>query len=214
MMNNYTNSYAEYMMNPLDYISRRPLKIAAGFGIIVSAIALLVACGGSGDESSSATASASSSTAKALAVPPGWVGRAPAPEVINGITVPPEPPPTLNNATLAGVDSNKNGVRDDVERIVAGASKKVTFETVTLSIAVLYNRLVVERLISPLEVRDMYNKIYCLDQRRTIVERETISTSDIAAATADTRSRKAVFDANNILLASYHSLSGGVISCN
>ena len=42
-----------------------------------------------------------------------------APEIINGITVPPEPDVTLNNATLAGVDSNNNGVRDDVERKIA-----------------------------------------------------------------------------------------------
>lgn len=40
-------------------------------------------------------------------------------EVINGISVPPEPNPVINNATLAGVDSNQNGVRDDVERFIA-----------------------------------------------------------------------------------------------
>ena len=40
-------------------------------------------------------------------------------EVINGITVPPEPAPSINNATLAGVDVNNNGVRDDVERLIA-----------------------------------------------------------------------------------------------
>jgi hypothetical protein len=37
-------------------------------------------------------------------------------ETINGVAVPPEPPPDLNNATLAGFDTNRNGVRDDVER--------------------------------------------------------------------------------------------------
>ena len=37
-------------------------------------------------------------------------------EVINGHTLPPEPDPAINNATLLGVDSNGNGVRDDVER--------------------------------------------------------------------------------------------------
>ena len=37
-------------------------------------------------------------------------------ETINGIEVPPEPDPELNNATLAGIDVNSNGVRDDVER--------------------------------------------------------------------------------------------------
>ena len=36
--------------------------------------------------------------------------------VINGHTLPPEPDPAINNATLLGVDSNDNGVRDDVER--------------------------------------------------------------------------------------------------
>lgn len=42
-----------------------------------------------------------------------------APEAINGVTVPPEPPTDLNNATLAGFDTNGNGVRDDVERLIA-----------------------------------------------------------------------------------------------
>ena len=36
---------------------------------------------------------------------------------ING-TLPPEPDPAENNATLAGVDSNRNGIRDDVERAI------------------------------------------------------------------------------------------------
>lgn len=38
---------------------------------------------------------------------------------INGESVPPEPDATQNSATLAGIDANKNGVRDDVERILA-----------------------------------------------------------------------------------------------
>jgi len=37
-------------------------------------------------------------------------------EVINGHTLPPEPDPVKNNATLLGIDINDNGVRDDVER--------------------------------------------------------------------------------------------------
>jgi len=35
--------------------------------------------------------------------------------VINGHTLPPELSPAINNSTLLGVDSNGNGVRDDVE---------------------------------------------------------------------------------------------------
>lgn len=52
-------------------------------------------------------------------------------EVINNITVPHEPDESVNDATIAGVDMNKNGVRDDVERVIA---KKVLtqkdFETI------------------------------------------------------------------------------------
>ena len=35
--------------------------------------------------------------------------------VINGYTLPPIPDKTLNDSTLLGIDSNANGVRDDVE---------------------------------------------------------------------------------------------------
>jgi len=35
---------------------------------------------------------------------------------LNDYTLPPEPDPKINNATLLGVDSNHNGIRDDVER--------------------------------------------------------------------------------------------------
>ena len=38
------------------------------------------------------------------------------PIIINGHTLPLEPDHKINNATLSGIDSNGNGVRDDVER--------------------------------------------------------------------------------------------------
>ena len=40
-------------------------------------------------------------------------------EAINNILVPPEPEPATNMASIAGIDSNNNGLRDDVERIIA-----------------------------------------------------------------------------------------------
>ena len=43
-------------------------------------------------------------------------GAAGIPKEINGHRLPPEPDPKINNATLLGVDSNHNGIRDDVER--------------------------------------------------------------------------------------------------
>ncbi|WP_324171185.1 PKD domain-containing protein [Sulfurimonas sp.] len=39
-------------------------------------------------------------------------------EIINGYELPPEPDEALNNSTLLGIDSNDNGVRDDVEIFV------------------------------------------------------------------------------------------------
>lgn len=61
-----------------------------------------------------------------------------APETVNGIAVPPEPPADLNNATLAGFDVNGNGVRDDVERLIAsthGTSSASHSEAMSFSAA-------------------------------------------------------------------------------
>lgn len=40
-------------------------------------------------------------------------------EKINGISVPPVPDSTANSTTISGVDSNGNGIRDDVDRVLA-----------------------------------------------------------------------------------------------
>lgn len=40
-------------------------------------------------------------------------------ETINVISVPPAPDTTVNQASLSGVDVNSNGIRDDVERLIA-----------------------------------------------------------------------------------------------
>lgn len=74
---------------------------------------LLSACGG-GSSSSSTPAANSAST-------------------INGITVPPAPDSVANNATLAGVDSNNNGVRDDVERLIAITNSSTSQQRKTTS---------------------------------------------------------------------------------
>jgi hypothetical protein len=68
------------------------------FLAVVFGSLLLAACGGGGSEKVSFGQST---------------------ETINGIAVPPEPPADLNNATLAVVDVNANGVRDDIDRTVA-----------------------------------------------------------------------------------------------
>lgn len=69
---------------------------------IIISLGLLASCGGGGGGTSSSTT-----------LPPGSTNTAT--QVINGFTVPVAPDPVANNATLTGVDSNNNGVRDDVE---------------------------------------------------------------------------------------------------
>lgn len=40
-------------------------------------------------------------------------------ETINGHVVPPEPDEKLNNSTIEGIDSDSNGIRDDIDREIA-----------------------------------------------------------------------------------------------
>lgn len=105
------------IMHSTNMMSRKAIAIAC----VVSSV-FLSSCGG-GSEGTSSTESADAMKqaqgVTGTTVPGGWKGRAPKMDVINGVTVPPEPAPAVNNATLAGVDVNSNGVRDDVERVVA-----------------------------------------------------------------------------------------------
>jgi len=68
---------------------------------ILSLIVILVmgACGGSSNSSYNPSAPDASTEVV----------------VINGYTLPPEPDPVVNDSTILGIDSNDNGVRDDVE---------------------------------------------------------------------------------------------------
>ena len=72
------------------------------------------------------------------------------PTVINGYTLPPEPDPTINNATLLGIDTNNNGVRDDVERkIIIKYQKPIEIE-----VMMAYSRIAQEVLESSLDYAD------------------------------------------------------------
>lgn len=72
---------------------RKTLEL--GFSATLVSTLLLAACGGGG----------------------GAVGGNAS--VINGIAVPPMPDIVLNQSTVAGVDSDNNGVRDDIDRKLA-----------------------------------------------------------------------------------------------
>jgi hypothetical protein len=99
--------------------SESSLRSFTTLAIVIANSILLASCGGGDGSSVAAPDTTSLAVRSGVTVPSGWTGRAPKYEVINGITVPPEPSPALNNATLTGIDVNNNGVRDDVERIIA-----------------------------------------------------------------------------------------------
>ncbi len=61
------------------------------------------------------------------------------PEIFNGYILPPEPDETLNNSTLLGIDSNDNGVRDDVEiYVIKRYAKDPDFPKTKTALAMQY----------------------------------------------------------------------------
>lgn len=61
------------------------------------------------------------------------------PEIINGYVLPPEPDEKLNNSTLLGIDSNDNGVRDDVEiYVIKRYAKDPDFPKTKTALALQY----------------------------------------------------------------------------
>jgi hypothetical protein len=81
--------------------------------VALSALALVLsfAVGFSGCESKSDAKSSASSEEN---ISSGYTKEGG--EIVNGFTLPPYPDPKVNDSTLLGIDSNNNGVRDDVER--------------------------------------------------------------------------------------------------
>jgi hypothetical protein len=69
-------------------------------------------------------------------------------ETINAIPVPPEPIAVLNNATLEGFDTNGNGVRDDVERLIA---REFGTNPAYLAEALVFARAELAAMLSPTE---------------------------------------------------------------
>ena len=83
--------------------------------------------------------------------------------VVNGHTLPPEPDKTINDSTLLGIDSNDNGVRDDVERWIYETYKDK--HPVHIDVAMQAGRGYKQVLKTPekaKEIREMVNSsIHC-----------------------------------------------------
>jgi hypothetical protein len=65
-------------------------------------------------------------------------------ETINGHTIPPEPDPKVNKSTLLGIDSNNNGVRDDVERWIYKTYSHPIERGIFMQSARAYNLVIVD----------------------------------------------------------------------
>ncbi len=170
-----------------------PLRSGAILALIGLFSLILTACGGAGEDSNkTASAPTEEGRAQALSVPGTWTGRAPKYEVINGITVPPEPAPTLNNSTLAGVDINKNGVRDDVERLIARRASNQVGATVAIAYAMNYEKLYKEDWES--KTRDqalgVQKLLLCLDILSADRSLYSTSSGSIHSAEMNTQQRR------------------------
>lgn len=108
-------------------------------------------------------------------------------ETINGIAVPPVPDSQANQATLAGVDANANGIRDDIERSLA---TNFGTDAQLLPIATEHARAVQAVVVTGSEfARDAYvNRVRCISDS-TLLARLSGQTK----ATLDNDSRRRAY---------------------
>ncbi len=130
-------------------------------------------------------------------------------EVINGYVLPPEPDEALNNSTMLGIDSNDNGVRDDVERkIIKTYQTKVKIEYMLIDA-----KITQEILNNPIGNADEMQKknnrhSHCLSYlrfKKVLTGSESIATIDFTENNVfNTKARARAYSDYN------QALSGGV----
>ena len=76
---------------------------------------------------------------------------------VNGHRLPPEPDPTVNNSTLLGIDSNDNGVRDDVERWIYETYKDK--HPIHIDIAMQAGRAYKQVLETPERAKEIHDEV-------------------------------------------------------
>jgi len=106
-----------------------------------------------------------------------FTGR-PLEERINGIVVPPEPIELANNSTIGGIDSNNNGLRDDVERLLA---KNYGLDSQFYAIAALNIKTLQATLgsPSPSTVKAHLDAFRCIVDTKKLVELNTVIVSTL-----------------------------------
>jgi hypothetical protein len=148
----------------------------------------LVACGGGGGAGAETAPAAPS-------------------EVLNGISVPLAPDATTNAGTLAGVDSNRNALRDDVERELAqSAATPAQFEE-SVKVAVAQQALVAQPVADRAAALALLKAEFCATQAAIDAGQRP---KDSIKLLTDTPQRRAAYDAAAALAGSLTSDELGV----
>ncbi|MBD3790521.1 MAG: DUF5011 domain-containing protein [Campylobacterales bacterium] len=77
---------------------------------------------------------------------------------VNGHRLPPEPDPTVNNSTLQGIDSNGNGIRDDVERKIYVEQKQQVDREILMQHAKVFNFVFEDPIGNAIEAEKRFSK--------------------------------------------------------
>ena len=119
--------------------------------------------------------------------------------------LPPEPDRTANNAILAGIDSDGDGVRDDVQRLVFRSYTSTKKRTLSLALAKEVRKIYATPPTTRAEARaiaDAENRVSdCIYSRREMDFNSRGGLNEqIVAAHTDTRERMKTYRAYNSLL--------------
>lgn len=164
--------------------------------LLLTLIILIASCGGSGGNGDAGSGG----------IPPTAGG------LINGIAVPPDP--SLPTATISGVDSNANGVRDDSERAIAkSAGTTPTLYIAAMSLSEKLQVSVSNTSAAPAAARAFVAKAACGSieevQAATLAAQVTLNNRERQEAAI-----KAYVDSLDTSDAAAASLALGVLNCN
>ena len=128
--------------------------------------------------------------------------------VVNGHTLPPEPDPVENDATLGGVDSNNNGVRDDVERNIYATYPVKLQRALLMDGATVFQEIMKKPADEAKETqkgisRHIHCDIYMMRLNKDLIEDDFLSTKELEYIVITTKERVRKYLDYNI------SLSGG-----
>lgn len=161
---------------------------------VVMALVLASCGGGGGDKSGTAQSLGSpfSPSATQSEQPDAQLADV---KVLNGVSVPPQPDAAAN-ATLLGVDSNGNGVRDDVERVLAAQYGTEYFEGL-MQVGKAEQDVLAARITEPENIVAARNAslrtIYCLRKKDPRITYAMLQFVSLATHNSQER-RKAVVD--------------------